>query len=366
MPAYLTESSNAAARNYALASASDKQVTYSVSTNTDPVLSNWIDRIYEYVGRLISVNFTKVTANADFSLILEKANYTDLWDSDFTVNSAGLIRWTSVHNTKQYGGVDDQRMLVRAIGNSLGLSKLDWRWREAGNTGEYTTANTVMSTTPWDRGYDFGHTVFFTEDDRNSLREIYGSDKLDAVTGSAVVHEQRIKEDLLIGANGQADIFRLNAKGMNGDNKDAIWRDPVTGWDWVCDYNVPTIANFNPYEGDKILIKRSLYLPQNPIGPNTILPKKILVGKKRIALSKHLASIGVDFIYAGTPEQNDAALTSTHNTILNDAGKLMLNVNGVEAGNGPSPIPVNGQLVAFIDIVGTDLSSFQPSWLDLY
>ena len=373
MPAYLTESSNAAARSYALAVASDKKITYSVSSNTDAILANWIDRIYEYAGRLINISFEKVPSGAEFAFSLETPNNIDLYTGDYLVNSKGLVRWSSVHNTKQYGGVDDQRTLVRAIGNSLGLSRLNWLWKEAGNTGDYTTSNTIMSQTPWIQGKygasDFGRSVFFTEDDKLSLKEIYSSVNIDGITGIATgsaVQEQRIKEDLLIGANGQIDIFRLNSKGMNADNKDSISYDPVTGRDWVNDYNIPTIVNFNPYEGDKILISRSLYVPLNPISANTKLPKTIKSGKKAIATSKYLQSIKIDLITTNGAEDFDAATKSVHNTIYNEAGKLMLNVNGTEPFNGPGPVTGNGQLLAFVDTVGGKNVDFQASWLELY
>ena len=253
------------------------------------------------------------------------------------------------------------------------MSRLNWAWKEAGNTGDYTTSNTIMSQTPWIQGKygtsDFGRSVFFTEDDKLSLKEIYSSSSIDALTGTgagSVVHEQRIKEDLLIGGNGQIDIFRLNSKGMNADNKDSISYDPVTGWDWVNDYNIPTIVNFNPYEGDKILINRRLYVPLNPISANTKLPKTIKIGKTSTATSKYLQSIKIDLITTNGAEDFDAATRSVHNTIYNEAGKLMLNVNGTQPSQGPGPVTGNGQLLAFVDTVGGKNVDFQSSWLGLY
>jgi hypothetical protein len=373
VPAYLTESSNAGARSYAVAAASDKQVTYSISSNTDPILANWINRIYEYIGRLINVSFTKVASNGDFLLSLEDPDYIELFESDYVINNTGVIRWSSVHNKRQYGGVDDQRTLVRAIGNSLGLSRLNWAWEEAGNTGEYTTNDTIMSETPWIKAWfgtsNFGRTVFFTKDDKESLKEIYNSSNIDGITGAGVnpvVHEQRIKEDLLIGGNGQIDIFRLTSKGMNADNKEAITYDPATGLNWVNDYNIPTIVNFNPYEGDKIQISRRLYSPLNPISANTRLPKKTKAGKKKIATSKYLKRVEIDLITTNGREEFDAATESVRNTIYNEAGKLMLNVNGVKPFNGPEPVGGNGQLLAFIDTVGGGNVEFQANWLGLF
>ena len=205
-----------------------------------------------------------------------------------------------------------------------------------------------MSDTPWIEAWfgtsNFGRTVFFTEDDKSSLKEIYSSSNVDGITGNAgdsVVHGQRIKEDLLIGANGQIDIFRLNSKGMNADNKDSISRDPVTGWDSVNDYNVPTIANFNPYEGDKIMINRRLYSPLNPISASTKLPKTMKSGRKVIATSKFLKSIKIDLIttngreeigtckselcsvehYFGTAEKPGTLVTALKDCISGDLSK---------------------------------------------
>jgi hypothetical protein len=365
VPAYLTESSNAGARSYAVAAASDKLVTYSISSNTNPILANWIDRIYEYLSKIVNVTFARAESNGEFMLSLEEANYRDLYNSDYLVNNTGLIRWSSVHNTKQYGGVDDQRILVKAIGNSLGLSRLNWAWEAAGNSGTYTTADTVMSQTPWDRGYDFGHTVFFREDDKNALKQIHGGKQITSTSGK-VNHIQREKEDLLLGINGQIDVFYLVAKGMNFENKEAITYDPVTGWDWVNDYNIPTIANFNPYEGDRIHIDRRLYATTNPISPNTDLPETLTIQESKVKTSDYLDNVLIDFVFATTPELDAAAAYTRKNTIFNDAGKLMLNVNGEQPGNGPGPVPGNGQLLAFIDIVGARPFEFKADWLSLW
>ena len=365
MPAYLTESSNADTRSYAVAAAKDRQITYSISSNTDTITTNWINRIYEYLSKTINVTFSRVESGGEFKLSLEEPNYRDLYESDYIINSRGLIRWSSVHNTRQYGGVEDQRNLTRAIGNSLGLSRLNWAWEAAGNTGTYTTADTIMSPTPWDRDYDFGHTIFFREDDKNALKQIFEG-KLITPLGNTVKHIQREEEDLLLGTNGQIDLFYLVAKGMNSDNKDAISYDPVTGWDWVNDYNIPTIGNFNPYEGDRILIDRRLYAPTNPINPNTDLPETLDLKESKVKTSDYLNDVEIDFIFANTPESDKTATYTHKNTIFNDAGKLMLNVNGEQPGNGPGPVTGNGQLLAFVDLAGARPVEFQANWLSLW
>ena len=367
MPSYLIEGSNEQARNYALAAAKDGKITYSISTNTNPIKANWINRIYEYMGKLLGIKFVEANEAGEFRLTLADPDYKDLPKIDYLVSNSGEIHWSSVHNTKQYGGVEDQRMLVRAIGNSLGLSRLNWKWREAGNTGEYTSKNTIMSNTPWDRGFDWGHTVFYTEDDKNALKLIYNSIVTDGVSGDHVLHIQRVKEDLLIGANGQIDEFRLVAKGMNADNKNAIWRDPITGLDWVNDYNIPTIVNFNPYEGDRILISRRLFMPANPINPQTPVPIAIKVGDgiKEVDSLTYLNNIKINFkLNLSNADEQETILTSK-NVMFNDAGKLMLNVNGEHEGYGPPPVTGNGQLLAFIDAVGANLLEFKSEWIVL-
>ena len=140
----------------------------------------------------------------------------------------------------------------------------------------------------------------------------------------------------------------------------------MTGWDWVNDYNIPTIGNFNPYEGDRILIYRRLYAPTNPINPNTDLPETIDLKESKVKTSDYLNDVEIDFIFANTPESDKTATYTHKNTIFNDAGKLMLNVNGEQPGNGPGPVTGNGQLLAFVDIVGARPFEFQANWLSLW
>lgn len=365
MATYLTDDSSSAKRVYALSASSDKVITYSTRGISDPVIGNWISRIYDYVTRITGVEFQRVDSGGEFTISLEQPDNIDLFPLDYAVSDNGLIRWASGHNTRQYGGIDDQRTLTRAIGNSLGLSRLDTNWKASGNSGTFTTANTIMSQDSWDRGYDFGHTVFFREDDKSALRQILGNNRAPN-SGAKVSHIQREKEDLLLGVNGQVDEFYLVTKGMNVDNKDAITIDPSNGWEWYNDYNIPTIANFNPFEGDRIFIDRRLYAPINPISANTILPATLNINGEDVGTSDYLSKIQIDFEFAGTPEAESATILTRKNTIFNDAGKLMLNVNGEQPGHGPEPVTGNGQLLAFVDIVGARPFEFQAEWLNLW
>jgi hypothetical protein len=367
MSSYLVDDTNAAARAYALSAASDNIVTYSVSGVSSSIVSNWIERIYEYLARQLSIAFLKVESGAEFNVALVESSNTSLSYSDYLVDEAGSIVWTSVHNTQQYGGVIDQRRLVKAIGNSLGLARINPGWYSAGNSGDYTTSDTIMSEAPWDRGFDWGHTVFYTNDDINALRQIYSIPILDLHAGDVVTHAQRIKEDLLIGVDGQIDIFKLTAKGMNAGNQDAVTYDPVTGWYTVNDYNIPTIANFNPQEGDRILIERRLYLPTNPINPNSPLPETVVASDGAgYSVGQYLKAVSIDFVSCQTPGEEQSSILSSRNTLFNDAGKLMLNINGSQPGHGPGPVTGNGQLLAFIDFSGDFPPTFQAQWLGLW
>jgi hypothetical protein len=347
-----------------LSASQDRVIKYRVSSNTNSIQENWINRIYEYIGNLINIEFRRVEGEEEFLVSLEQPDYRDLYPLDYAINDTGLIRWSSGHNTRQYGGVNDQTTLVKAVGNSLGLARFNYKWREAGNTGEYTYKDTIMADI-----YD-GQTLFFRDDDKEALKAIFNSSNIDGKKSEKFVHIQRIKEDFLIGANGQVDEFRLNAKGMNADNTDATTYDPETGWYTVNDYNVPTIANFNPYEGDKILIDRRLFVPLNPINPDTPLPDTIIAPNgDTVSTKTYLRNIQIDL--AETTPQNyepeeRLVVESEKNVLYNNVGKLMLNVNGKAPGHGPGPVTGNGQLLAFVDVVGDRPVQFQEEWLDLW
>ncbi len=371
---YLLHPDSESKREYARLIASDRVITYSLSTDSfnwiEPETSkrwasseilttsvqhdiqqiNWIDRIFKYIDSITGVSFQRVEgARGEIHINKVDDNSSDgiaYGDGDSFRN--GYIQWNGVHNRKQYGGVQDIRSLQIAIASALGVSRPNG---EYGNPG-FSWDNTLMSgnTGALD---SWGATFFYTLDDQVAIKSILGS-KETALTGKPRVHAQQQKEDLLIGANGQVDIFKLSAKGM------ILKEDAGTEYDefgaaTINNYNIPYIANFNGGEGDRILINKRLFNPKTPVDGNSLnrnkAPRKIKIA----------------FDQTFNPDEDRNSWESKYNVLYNDAGKLLLNVNGVERNLGPQTIAnINDQLVAFVDPVGPEYLEFRGNWIGLF
>jgi hypothetical protein len=285
------------------------------------------------------------------------------------------MKWWTTHDRKQYGGVNGQREVVRMIGHSLGLSYPEGRpWHP-----DITTNNSIIATTPSEPNENLGHTFFFADDDHNALKTLYGSSPSDIITGQSVIHRQRAEEDFLIGRNGQRDIFQLVAKGINYNNKDAFvdrGEDKYGRLWWHNDYVIPSVANFNPAEGDKILIQKRLFVPYSPIypdTPNSSIPKKFDFSGKKVATKSFLKKLRIRFqddqpLRALPGDQQGAVMTSSANLNINGAGKLMINANGTDPQMGPysDDLTVNAQLLAFLDVYGPFGPAIKGEWFGLF
>jgi hypothetical protein len=381
---YLLHQSAASTRAYAKSAVSDGTITYSLSSVHDDIQKNWIYRIYDYLQKVLPLKFVETSqTDAEFRISVENLNHTRTMDMPYNeriaVTSVGDITWRSGHNQAQYGGVQDQLVLAQAIGRSLGLSYPDDRPFNP----EYDQDDTLMSYVDVNNGLQCGHTIIYTKDDVEALQTIFGPPTSDPVTGAVVDHRQRIKEDLLIGLNGVVDNFFLEAKGVNYKNKGAITQDGI-GRDgkpmiFHNDYNIPSIANFNPYEGDRIFIKRELFIPNSPISPGQKLPKTINPSPKtigdpsyastsKVSIRDYLKGLRIKFIHAPSEQLDEKAWRSSNNLIYNDAGKLLLNTNGKANSLGPygDDLSINGQLVAFVDVYGDYRAPVLGSWFSLF
>ncbi|MBM3350004.1 MAG: calcium-binding protein, partial [Betaproteobacteria bacterium] len=124
------------------------------------------------------------------------------------------------------------------------------------------------------------------------------------------------------------------------------------------DYNCVSIGNFNPSDGDQILISKDLL---NPVSWGDYVPRWSKSAKDGI---RQLSFTSIP-AYADT----QTYWSTDVNVTYDDAGKLMLNINGTDSNCGPMPFPGNGQLAAFIDVTGPwanslsqkDISIFDPS-----
>jgi hypothetical protein len=371
---YLLRNSSKSERNYAKSAASDGIITYSVSNDHGEIKKNWIRRTYEYLTSILNIDFQEVSGDGEFRFDVQIGNLDDdLYEGSeldqSVVGLSGDISWKSWHDKKQYGGVRSQRKIVHTIGRSLGLSyPNDDPWNK-----NYTTDSTIISLqrpeTHTNLG-NLGNTIFFTDDDQNALKTIFGANSSDVLTGQNVNHVERIEEDLLIGRNGQVDNFYLVSKGINYSNSAAKYVEP-NGRIWNNDYIIPSIANFNPHEGDRIMIKRRLFLPSSPIDSSTSnksLPKKFKFNGKKVKTKKFLKKVKINFADHQNSLNNDRIFSSKVNLHVNDAGKILINANGTSPNLGPhsDDISVNGQLLGFLDVYGPFGSAIQGDWFGLF
>ena len=373
---YLLHDSASAARAYAKSAGSDGVITYSMSSNHNEIQKNWIRRVYEYLGGILNVGFQEVPSGGEFQIDVQNEN---LWDTYLegnglhnSVGTSGDLSWRSWHDRKQYGGVDAQREVVRMIGRSLGLSYPNGEpW-----SGTYTTNNSIISHTTSEPNENLGHTFFFTDDDQNALKAIHGANPSDVVTGQKVDHRQRIEEDFLNGRNGQTDTFYLVSKGINYANQSAKYVEK-NGTVWNNDYIVPSIANFNASEGDRVLIQKRLFVPFSPVLPSTPakdIPKRFDFSGKQVNSKSFLKKLRIRFLDAqdvnqmSPEEQNRRISPSKINLHVNDAGKVLINANGTSPNYGPygDDISINGQLLGFLDVHGPFRSPINASWFGLF
>jgi hypothetical protein len=367
---YLLHSDGAPQREYAKQAAADGVITYTVSGSHSSIQGNWVDRVYEFLGKILNVRFERIadTAGAEFRVSSQNVTrdqiVTGSYLDSYSVDSTGSILWNSSTNQHQYGGVQDQERVVHAIGRSLGLSYPDGNpWNPA-----FTQNNSILSLNSWDGRGEYGHTFFFTQDDQDALQSIFGRNPgLDSITGQTIGHQQRIEEDILLGLPGQKDIFKLTAKGINYANKDARQVEP-NGRVWHNDYNVASVANFNPEEGDKILIDKKLFLPNTPINPGFKAPKSFKMNGKTVSTKGFLNKLKLKFVHAPSPEADQKAWISSNNLIYNDAGKLLINANGTASSltNLGDDLSVNSQLIGFVDAYGPMGGPVTASWFGLF
>lgn len=395
MPEYLLHPDGAPQREYASQAASDGVITYSYSTDNfkwiepdssnrwtnstitqNPVAadlqqSNYIDTVFGFIDSITGVSFQKVEGQrGEIHLNFLPTNVNKRFKGDFTKGNAidpvtntefdggvgylnGYGQMYSYHNQAQYGAIQDIRTIQKTILETIGVTAPN------GYAGDpdYSWDNTLMS--QYDGGLgSFGATFFLTDDDQAAVQTIFSASSTPSPSGSRT-HIQRIKEDLMIGTDGVVDTFKLTSKGM------ILKKDSGTQYDDLGpiynNYNVSYVANFNPEEGDKILIHRSLL---NPKTPQSKASRKLAKPFKKTKL--RFKQILGDSYKTG------------ENIYYNDAGKILVDTNGRKQGLTPKGSPnksylykynstgINGQIVAFVDPVGPETVPFQSQWLDFF
>jgi hypothetical protein len=391
---YLLHSDGAPQREYAKQAAADGVITYSYSTDSfrwvepdssirwsnatvtknplaaDAQQSLWIDTIFGFIDSITGVSLQKVEGQRGeihLNFVPTKVNkrfkgdFTDGRVVDPVINTEfyggvgyfnGYGQMYSYHNQAQYGALQDIRAIQKTILEAVGVTAPNGD----ANDPAYSWDNTLMSS--YDGGLDsFGATFFLTADDQAALQAVLGTST--PSPGAPKTHVQRMKEDLMLGTNGVVDTFKLTSKGV------ILKEDSGTQYDDLGaiynNYNVPYIANFNPDEGDKILIHRSLLDPRTPVTKASSKPAKPF--KKTKLKFKQ--------IFGDT-------YTTGENVYYNDAGKILIDTNGKEQGLTPKGSPskpylykynqsgIQGQLAAFVDPLGPETIPFQAAWLDFF
>ncbi len=380
---YLFHESGEDRRTYAKLAAADGLITYSYTNDqfewvepsisqsseeptekpaaADNEQSSWIDGIFNYIDTITGVRFKKLESErGEIHLNFVPTNHCKFRlgshgeckekvvnnEADGGRNfSNGYGQMWQFHNHEQYGGLMDIRSIQATLMETFGLTQPNGN----GDDPAYDTNDTLLSFNEAPIG-NAGSIFFFTEDDQIGLKNLFG-EKSTVITRKRKIHKQNQKEHLMIGSNGVIDTFKLTSKGM------ILKEDEGTQFDDVGviinNYYMPYIANFNPHEGDRIKIHRSLLDPQSPIL------------KKSKKLSKKYKNISLDFKHVWSDQDN---YKSGANVYYNDAGKIYIDTNGMKSGlvtNGNSA-GWNSQAVAFVDPVGPSTNAFESEWLSFF
>jgi hypothetical protein len=120
------------------------------------------------------------------------------------------------------------------------------------------------------------------------------------------------------------------------------------------DYNCVSIANFNEGDNDQIIFSVDLF---NPLSWGDFAPKWDSIEREKLSIRFKSTTSSTD---------NSNTWKTDVNVTYDNAGKLMLNVNGIEENCGPNPFPGNGQLAAFVDATGPWANTLRQGDFDLY
>ncbi len=357
---FLLNNSNSSQRDYIKTILEDKSIKYSLSSNHSDIESNWFHKTFKHITNLSGIEF-KLTdqTSSDIHYTLEIVS-EDEWEKTDDLSKRIIetdnknFNYQTPHKTNSYGGVSAQCEVSRVILKSLGLSFPNGDSLDA----NYTFNDSIMSGNLVGQ-LKAGRVISTTVNDQLAIQSILGTNNAQLETEK--YHNTKLNEDLLIGENGRKDYFILNRKGCyTGADAAHTFEESSDGQGTIFknfDYLNASVANFNPEEGDKIFLSRKLFSPYGDGYPTS--EEKALTSAW---VKNDGKDVVIDLIQAsedlGPFETEDVLhMNSSSNLIFNEAGKLILNVNGTEQYVGPwggaVPSYVNGHLAAFIDIQDT-------------
>ena len=352
---FLLHNSNSSQRDYIQTILENKLINYSLSSNHSEIESNWFYKTFQHITNLSGIKF-KLTdeTSSDIHFTLEIVS-EDEWEKTYNLSKRLIatdnknFNYQTTHKTNSYGGVGAQCEVTRVILKSLGLSFPNGDSLDA----SYTFNDSILSGN-FVGQLKAGRVISTTVNDQLAIQSILGTNN--EQLENEKYHNSKLNEDLLIGENGRKDYFILNRKGMY-TGEDAAHKFYSDGTIHNLDYLNVSVANFNAEEGDKILISRKLFSPYGDGYPT--IEEKALTSQWINNLGKDLV---IDLIQASEDlgpfeTEDELHMNSSSNLIFNEAGKLLVNVNGSEkytgTWGGSVPGYVNGHLIAFIDIKDT-------------
>ena len=357
---FLLNNSNSSQRDYIKTISEDKSINYSLSSNHSDIESNWFQRNFKHITNLSGIEFKltdQTSSDIHYTLEIvseEEWEKTDDLSKKIIKTDNKKFNYQTPHKTNSYGGVSAQCEVSRVILKSLGLSFPNGDSLDA----NYTFNDSIMSGNLVGQ-LKAGRVISTTVNDQLAIQSILGTNNAQLETEK--YHNTKLNEDLLIGENGRKDYFILNRKGCyTGADAAHTFEESSDGQGTIFknfDYLNASVANFNPEEGDKILLSRKLFSPYGDGYPTS--EEKALTSAW---VKNDGKDVVIDLIQAsedlGPFETEDVLhMNSSSNLIFNEAGKLILNVNGTEQYVGPwggaVPSYVNGHLAAFIDIQDT-------------
>ena len=258
---FLLHSSTKDQRDYAKEIANDGVITYSLSDSHSDIHANWFKRIFEHINNLTGLEFEKKSSNAEinYSMTISPISLNQFYQNGLgyhsdTIKKIDKANYSYIINHKemQYGGVSSQCETTRVILRSLGLSHPEGY----PNDSKYTYNDSILSYKSVN-SMQAGRLISTTPNDQDALKQIFGTNQ--NFSTEEKFHNTELNEDLLIGSNGRIDYFILNRKGCyTGSDAAVNWEEGYARND---DYINASISNFNPDEGDKILISRKLLSP---------------------------------------------------------------------------------------------------------
>ena len=354
--------------------AEDKSIKYSISADHSSQQSQWFKSIFNLLSGHLGIDFAESLPGEEPELSFEVQNISrNEWISgsatDLTVSlSPSRFIWKSGKDTRQYGGVQDQLQVSRLILKSIGLSYPNGDpWDNSFNQDK-----SILSYNEGDHS-TYGHSFLPTELDlqaaANALKVNF-VESPGAKHSGPVIHVQSSDEQLMIGSTGVADHFFVSIIGVDDSDPSTITFDEQ-GWTWYNKYKNPSIGNFNSQEGDKIFINKALFYPYTNLNG---LSDWLQGEGKHLEISfRQFGNEVIDelaLIYGnrefGNQEIDEFIRTSSSNVFYNNAGKLMLNINGIEPNLGYSSKGDNDYLVAFVDTAFSPLNTILPNSITTY